>query len=1073
MKKLIFLFVFYCFLFPAASAQNNWDGDSAVGKFSFCNNWFGDNCPDGSNWTSSIDLRFVYRNNPSQSSMFLDFGHWKNVRSIFFQDTFNYATIIDADGNGMNFWFKIENYSYFGQTINFQLSAKGLVAELNPINGDLTFSSNIYNDGNINYNVYGANNKKVTFTSNCKLYGSSSANFYLLDSSIVVMGIANNTNNYRGITYVQKGELWLDSTVSLNSSSIQLGNGDSNINKVYISHASTATSVSTPITVVGNSSNATIGGINTSNTHTFTGNINLNNNTVNFDEVSAGGSLVCNGAITGSGSIRKIGPGLIRFGSTSNNYTGATQISAGTLQLGASQVIPNTSAIVLNGGTLSSGLSTGFSETGSTLQLTANSTIALGTGNHTLQFAASNSTTWTSSRILTITGWNGSCEGRIYIGTDSTGLTSTQLSQITFQGYSAGAQITSSGEIIPVNLGTMSSNQIVCKNSGISDITISNYSGSVSKWQMASNATFTTGVTDIANTSASLTSAQIGTLTATRYFRAVLITGSCGTTYSNVVSVTINATTYASGSWNNGNPSSSLMAVYSSNATISADVTACSCQITGTAVVSVNAGINVTVAGEVTVATGASFTFANSASLIQTDASATNSGSINYYRNTPSLANNYDFVYWGSPVGSATLGSFWMTSGASTFYSFNASINDWSIATSGTTMTPGIGYISRALNGNGGWSPGNSWSALYSGTPNNGNISTAIYRGGSNYNNLISNPYPSALDLEQFYQDNNAVITPNFYFWTHNTAITVSGYTANDYAAYNALLGAGVGTGSTAVTGGAAPDRYVDAAQGFFCEGFNSGGTATFSNSQRVSGSNNAFYRFNASNRGIEKHRIWLNLTNSGGFYKQLLLAFAQGGTDEYDDLLDARSMDSNPHGDFYSVIPNNRCVIQSVNVPFNASKTFNLGCKVNQAGTYRIALDHFDNLFQTENIWLEDVETGHFTDLKRNAYTFTAAAGDFSNRFILRFQNPLSVQPTQGQTTTVYFSHQAGTDYLNASLPMKQVRVFNMNGAVVQEVTANGALQLAMDQHLASGFYMAEIQFENEVVQRKKWIRP
>lgn len=64
--------------------------------------------------------------------------------------------------------------------------------------------------------------------------------------------------------------------------------------------------------------------------------------------VSADGTNTFSGVISGSGGVTKTGSGTIIF-SAANTYTGATTISAGTLQLGASGVIPDASALRIDG----------------------------------------------------------------------------------------------------------------------------------------------------------------------------------------------------------------------------------------------------------------------------------------------------------------------------------------------------------------------------------------------------------------------------------------------------------------------------------------------------------------------------------------------------------------------------------------------------------------------------------------------------------------------------------------------------------------------------------------------------
>ena len=161
-----------------------------------------------------------------------------------------------------------------------------------------------------------------------------------------------------------------------------------------------------------------------------------------------GGLWVSNGTWTISGA---------------NSYTGATTINAAKiLILGASGTIPDGSGLSL-AGTLKTGATSGFSETIGTLTVTDNATIVLGTGVHSLTFSNSSAVTWTAAKTLTITGWTGSSAegstaGKIFVGTDNTGLTLAQLAQITFTGHPVGAKILPSGEIIPSDVSTMLEN---------------------------------------------------------------------------------------------------------------------------------------------------------------------------------------------------------------------------------------------------------------------------------------------------------------------------------------------------------------------------------------------------------------------------------------------------------------------------------------------------------------------------------------------------------------------------------------------------------------------------------------
>ncbi|MFO7869682.1 MAG: autotransporter-associated beta strand repeat-containing protein [Bacteroidales bacterium] len=158
-----------------------------------------------------------------------------------------------------------------------------------------------------------------------------------------------------------------------------------------------------------------------------------------------------------------------------NTYTGNTTITDGILQLGAADRISNSSTIVLDGGTFSTGSSSGYNETLGTFQLSSSSTINLGSGVHTLTFANSSAVTWAGT-TLSITGWTGTentsgTAGKIMV--DVGGLTSDQLAKVSFTGYDMGGTILGTGELVPLLVPptiTISTTDLsgftYCENSG-------------------------------------------------------------------------------------------------------------------------------------------------------------------------------------------------------------------------------------------------------------------------------------------------------------------------------------------------------------------------------------------------------------------------------------------------------------------------------------------------------------------------------------------------------------------------------------------------------------------------------
>ena len=147
---------------------------------------------------------------------------------------------------------------------------------------------------------------------------------------------------------------------------------------------------------------------------------------------------------TGTSGVTKQGAGTLLFSGT-NFYTGATTVSAGTLQLGASERISSSSNLVMNGGTFNTG---GFDETVGKLSLTNFSTIDFGSSNASdLVFSLSSDQVW-GGFTLNIMNFNVGLD-TLRFGTNNTGLTSSQLlNNIRFNGTTAG-QIDSNGFVTP------------------------------------------------------------------------------------------------------------------------------------------------------------------------------------------------------------------------------------------------------------------------------------------------------------------------------------------------------------------------------------------------------------------------------------------------------------------------------------------------------------------------------------------------------------------------------------------------------------------------------------------------
>jgi uncharacterized delta-60 repeat protein len=447
-----------------------------------------------------------------------------------------------------------------------------------------------------------------------------------------------------------------------------------------------------------------------------------------------------------------------------------------------------------------------------------------------------------------------------------------------------------------------------------------------------------------------------------------------------------NSSVWNGNTWNNGLPSVEKTLIFNGNYASLASVNSCSC--------SISAGNSVTVPDGNTL--GLVFDYSglgtlileNNAALYQSEDQVNNTGIIQLKRKTTPILKT-DYTYWSSPVLNQKLIDVSPNTSLDKFYSFDASLDSWFNELSTTAMTVGKGYIIRGPE-----SFSNTVTAyheaVFDGVPNNGLVSIPI--GMTDTSNLIGNPYPSAIDANVFISENTGVLDGTIYFWTHNTAINNNLYTSDDYAVYNSLGGVGTSPSLSSGVNNTKPDGKIASAQAFFVTAVNGGGIAKFNNSMRLIGQNSSFFKLNTTNKAktkeIEKHRIWLDLYNNKGAFKQILLGYATGATNDFDSSFDGESFNGNEYLDFYSIIQDKNLAIQGRALPFEETDEVRLGFTTTIAGAFTIKINQVDELLARQNVFVEDKLNNSIINLKNENLTFTTAVGVFNDRFVMRFTN-------------------------------------------------------------------------------------
>jgi hypothetical protein len=612
------------------------------------------------------------------------------------------------------------------------------------------------------------------------------------------------------------------------------------------------------------------------------------------------------------------------------------------------------------------------------------------------------------------------------------------------------------------------------------DVTIVGYKNS--KWEAipsAIDATSEFGGTSALNATGSITSSSAVALST---YDALAI-GRKGVSCAELITSSGTIKTW-NGSWSPAAPTLADPVVIS--AAYAAGSFACNS-------ITLNANVTLTGTQSLEIVYGATGTgkviMSSEASLVQREKTAT-APAIELTKTTRPMK-RFDYVYWGAPISQDAFSQLntAQAAGATLASAFDAKYKyvAGDITTAGgwqalTATSPGIGFITRLKE----QAPLTTAIATatidvkFDGTANNGDVTVPVsFVNGTptstRNNNLLANPYPSAIDADKFLTGNSSLLDGVIYLWrasTPNNGAAGQAYAIADYIAYTKA-------GTTAVSGTGTDVAFsgkIASGQGFKVKAINAG-TVTFTNCMRVVGSNSQFYRLNdfATNTTETVDRFKVNLQTATGIANQVLVAYLPQTTLAYDNMYDAELLSVSPTK-MYTFLDND-----TKKLAINARPTFEntdevtVGFTKETAAHAQMSFNVMDKegVFASNQtpIYLFDNQLSVYHDFATGPYIFNTTSQENNTRFKIVYQNALLGNDSFDSNLTIATLNDKVLK-ITSKLTIDEVKVFDMTGRLVLNVTPeNQTITFQSDFYQAVGIYVAKVKLNTGVVVTQKLI--
>lgn len=325
-----------------------------------------------------------------------------------------------------------------------------------------------------------------------------------------------------------------------------------------------------------------------------------------------------------------------------------------------------------------------------------------------------------------------------------------------------------------------------------------------------------------------------------------------------------------------------------------------------------------------------------------------------------------------------------------------------------------------------------------------GPVSSPALTYSNNHYEIISNPYPSAVDFDALATANSGVVLNKYWMWDPSTGNYIT---------------RAAGSGS---------QQYIQVGQAFFVE-TTSAGTFNFTNSERAH-SNDSF-------RDVLPNMLTMKVSGGNNGYKdRLTIRFDENATSGYDEEIEAvkwnsmyedatmiRSIAEDGTELAINVLPLEGLQGDMVSVPVH----FNCG----YTADYTFDFEGIDSFEAGNEVWLEDKKNNdHWFYLNDNPhYTFTASSYGDPDRFVIHFFGPTSINEKDEAKVDIFSEGQYAYIKNVTNEKIKKVSVYNIAGSLVTSRTIPDGQKLSkiwVSDHMA--YYVVQVITDSKVYTNK-----